>query len=247
MSGLIFVVLIIITRMSSVAPRDWEEVYHNIEVMREGRTAPVDRMGARRTVDLKASKRVQRFQCLVSLILSSQTKDEVIYTAMMRLREHGLTVENLLATSEEELGQMIYPVGFWRNKARYLLQTSGVLADKYEGDIPSTVEELCELAGVGPKVAHLVMNIAWGLQEGIGVDTHVHRISQRLGWVDRECNTPEKTRVGLEAWLPREKWEMVNWLLVGFGQEICLPNNPQCGQCLNRNLCPTGLNWKKTA
>ena len=89
------------------------------------------------------------------------------------------------------------------------------------------------------------MNIAWGVQEGIGVDTHVQRISQRLGWVDRECNTPEKTRVGLESWLPREKWEEVNWLLVGFGQEVCLPTNPHCGLCLNRNVCPTGLDWKK--
>ena len=100
------------TRMSSECHVNWEVVYRNIETMRKGKTAPVDRMGARRTVDLEATNQVQRFQCLVSLMLSSQTKDDVTYAAMMRLREHGLTVENILNTAEVELVRLIYPVGF---------------------------------------------------------------------------------------------------------------------------------------
>ena len=110
--------------------------------------------------------------------------------------------------------------------------------EKYEGDIPSNVEDLCNLAGVGPKVAYLTMNIAWGIQEGIGVDTHVHRIVHRLGWVDTKHDTPEKTRLELQSWLPRDKWDQINWLLVGSGRRSAFLK-PHCGECLNRSLCPT--------
>jgi len=230
-----------------VPPPGWEVCYENIQMMRKGRTAPVDSMGCERAHDKEATPQVQRFQCLVSLMLSSQTKDEVNYAAMLRLREHGLTVENILDTEEEKLGQLIYPVGFWRNKAKYLLRTCKELKEKYASDIPPTVAELCKLPGVGPKMAHLTMNIAWGNQSGIGVDTHVHRIVSRLGWTKQEeCKTPELTRQCLEAWLPKEKWTEINWLLVGFGQEVCLPVGPRCGECLNRELCPVGRNWKES-
>ena len=173
------------------APPGWEKCYQNIITMRKARTAPVDSMGCERAHDQSASQEVQRFQCLVSLMLSSQTKDEVNYAAMLRLREHGLTVENILDTDVEKLGQLIYPVGFWRNKAKYLLKTCSVLKEKYNSDIPPSVSELCKLPGVGPKMAHLTMNIAWGNQSGIGVDTHVHRIVARLRWTKQEeCKTP---------------------------------------------------------
>jgi len=228
-------------------PTEWEKCYENIQTMRKERTAPVDSMGCERAHDQGATPQIQRFQCLVSLMLSSQTKDEVNYAAMMRLREHGLTVENILNTDEEKLGQLIYPVGFWRNKAKYLLRTCTVLKEKYNSDIPDTVAGLCKLPGVGPKMAHLTMNIAWGNQSGIGVDTHVHRIVSRLGWTKQEeCKTPEQTRQCLEAWLPKDKWTEINWLLVGFGQEICLPVGPKCGDCLNKELCPMGREWKES-
>ena len=95
-------------------------------------------------------------------MLSRQTKDEVNFAAMLRLREHGLTVESLLNTDQDTLGKLIYPVGFWRNKAKYLKQVCEILRDKYDDDIPDNVEDLCKLPGVGPKMAHLTMNIAWG-------------------------------------------------------------------------------------
>jgi len=227
---------------SLTAPPHWEAVYSNIQVMRADRSAPVDSMGCERAHDPEQSPQVRRFQCLVSLMLSSQTKDEVNYAAMMRLREHGLTIENIMATSEDRLGELIYPVGFWRMKAKYLKAVCPVLKEKYGGDIPDNVKDLCKLKGVGPKMAHLAMNVAWGQQSGIGVDTHVHRICGRLGWT-KDCVDPEQTRQSLEAWLPKDKWTEINWLLVGFGQQVCLPVGPKCGECLNRGLCPTGQAW----
>ena len=225
-------------------PQNWAKVYSNIKKMREDANAPVDSMGCERAHDMEATPAVRRFQCLVSLMLSSQTKDEVNYAAMMRLREHGLTVQNILKTERETLEKLIYPVGFWRNKAKYIQQACQILHDNYNDDIPDSVEGLCKLPGVGPKMAHLTMNIAWGRQSGIGVDTHVHRIVARLGWTDPEVvKTPEQTRVSLESWLPEDKWTEINWLLVGFGQQVCSPVSPRCGECLNRELCPTGQNY----
>jgi len=224
-------------------PEGWSQQYDNIVKMRADRTAPVDSMGCERSHDKTAVEAVQRFQCLVSLMLSSQTKDEVNFAAMMRLRDHGLTVQNILKTDQKILEKLIYPVGFWRNKAKYIKQTCEILKEKYEYDIPDTVEELCQLPGVGPKMAYLTMNIAWERPTGIGVDTHVHRIVGRLGWTEPGTKTPEHTRRSLEAWLPQDKWIEINWLLVGFGQQVCLPVGPKCGECLNRNLCPVGQNW----
>ena len=232
----------------NLAPENWELVYNNILEMRKDLTAPVDSMGCERAHDKKAEPKVQRFQCLVSLMLSSQTKDEVNYAAMTRLKENGLTVDKLLETDDETLGKLIYPVGFWKNKVKYLKKTSLILKEKYDCDIPDTVKDLCSLPGVGPKMAYICMNIAWKKPTGIGVDTHVHRISNRLKWVhgpkSGPTKNPEDTRKYLESWLPKSKWIEINWLLVGFGQELCRPVNPKCSDCLNRNLCPVGRKAK---
>ncbi|KAL8174984.1 UNVERIFIED_CONTAM: Endonuclease III-like protein 1 [Gekko kuhli] len=214
-------------------PKDWRRHLDNIREMRKEKDAPVDQMGAEKCFDSEAPPEV-----LLSLMLSSQTRDQVTSAAMTRLREHGLTVDNILATEDATLGRLIYPVGFWKSKVRYIKETSAILKRDYRGDIPKTVAELVKLPGVGPKMAHLVMAIAWQNVSGIGVDTHVHRISNRLKWVQRETKLPEETRKALENWLPRELWSEINWLLVGFGQQICLPISPRCGECLNRDICP---------
>lgn len=120
----------------------------------------------------------------------------------------------------------------------YLKKTAAICHAQYNGDIPATLEELVALPGVGPKMAHLTLQVAWRNVVGIGVDTHVHRISNRLGWA--KSNTPEQTRVQLEQWLPREYWGVVNVLLVGFGQKVCLPIGPRCSDCRVNALCPTG-------
>ncbi|XP_037620952.1 endonuclease III-like protein 1 [Sebastes umbrosus] len=220
-------------------PPDWKKQLGYIREMRSGRDAPVDSMGAEKCYDREAPAHVRRFQVLVSLMLSSQTRDQVTAAAMQKLRAHGCTVENILTTDDEALGKLIYPVGFWRTKVKYLKLTSAMLQKEFGGDIPDSVEGLVRLPGVGPKMAHLAMDIAWDQVSGIGVDTHVHRIANRLGWVRKPTKNPEETRKALEEWLPRELWSEINWLLVGFGQQVCLPVSPLCSVCLNQHSCPS--------
>ncbi|GFO47672.1 endonuclease iii homolog [Plakobranchus ocellatus] len=225
-------------------PKLWREHYANIVQMRKARDAPVDTMGCDVISDYKANPQDYRYQVLVSLMLSSQTKDQVTSAAMARLRQHGCSVRNILNTSDEELGRLIYPVGFWKKKVDYIKRASAVLADKYNGDIPDTIKDLCSLPGVGPKMAHLAMKCAWQTITGIGVDTHVHRITNRLNWFRKQTKDPEETRKALEEWLPRELWSEINHLLVGFGQQTCLPVGPKCSECLNKSICPIGRTAK---
>ncbi|XP_058632754.1 endonuclease III-like protein 1 isoform X2 [Onychostoma macrolepis] len=220
-------------------PRDWRTQLSFIREMRSKRDAPVDQMGAEKCYDSEAPPEVRHYQVLISLMLSSQTKDHVTGGAMQRLREHGLSVDAILKMDDETLGKLIYPVGFWRTKVKYIKQTTALIQQEFGGDIPDTVEGLMRLPGVGPKMAHLAMDIAWNRVSGIGVDTHVHRISNRLGWTKKETKTPEETRRALEEWLPRDLWSEINWLLVGFGQQVCLPVSPLCSVCLNQHTCPS--------
>ncbi|XP_058705781.1 endonuclease III-like protein 1 isoform X4 [Poecile atricapillus] len=149
-------------------PPGWREQLERIREMRSSRDAPVDEMGVHKCYDISAPPQVMRYQVLLALMLSSQTKDQVTSAAMLRLRQRGLTVDSVLQMDDESLGQIIYPVGFWRNKVKYIKQTTAILKQKYGGDIPSTVEELVQLPGVGPKMAHLAMHIAWDSVAGIG-------------------------------------------------------------------------------
>ncbi|XP_028904925.1 endonuclease III-like protein 1 isoform X2 [Ornithorhynchus anatinus] len=219
-------------------PPAWRQHLDNIRDMRESRDAPVDQLGVEQCFDRDAPPEVQRYQVLLSLMLSSQTKDQVTAGAMRRLQAHGLSVDGVLRMDDATLGRLIYPVGFWKSKVRFIKQTTAILKDRYRGDIPATVAGLLQLPGVGPKMAHLAMAIAWGAVSGIAVDTHVHRIANRLQWTQTETKSPEQTRAALEDWLPRELWSEINWLLVGFGQQVCLPRHPRCASCLNRTLCP---------
>lgn len=116
---------------------------------------------------------------------------------------------------------------------RYLKQAAIILRDQHNSDIPTTLEGLMSLPGVGPKMAHLCMGAehGWNKVTGIGVDVHVHRITNLWGWQSPPTKTPEETRMALESWLPREKWKEINWLLVGFGQKVCLPVGRKCGEC----------------
>lgn len=112
---------------------------------------------------------------------------------------------------------------------RYLKQAAVLLRDKFNSDIPTTIKDLTSLPGVGPKMAHLCLSAAWDRTEGIGVDVHVHRLTNMWGW--HKTRSPEETRAALEAWLPRDKWREINWLLVGFGQTICPSAGKRCGEC----------------
>lgn len=227
----------------TLPPSDWAALYAAAKRMRQpgGAASPaaVDTMGCERLADRAASPRDQRFHTLVALMLSSQTKDTTNAAAMRRLQTElpshapgtpaGLTLENMLAVAPEVLNELIWAVGFHNNKTRYLKQTAVVLRDQWGGDIPDTIEGLVALPGVGPKMAHLCLSSAWGRTEGIGVDVHVHRITNLWGW--HKTKNPEETRMALQSWLPREKWHEINWLLVGLGQTICAPVGRKCGEC----------------
>lgn len=183
-------------------------------------------------------------------MLSSQTKDTTTALAMRRLQTElpppGLTLENILSVPPETLNALIYAVGFHNNKTKYIKATALILKEKFNSDIPDTIEGLISLPGVGPKMAYLCSSAAWGKTEGIGVDVHVHRITNLWGW--HKTTQPEQTRAALEAWLPRERWHEINHLLVGFGQTICLPVGRRCGECTlsTRGLCAGALAGKKT-
>uniref|UniRef100_A0A1I7V921 Endonuclease III homolog n=1 Tax=Loa loa TaxID=7209 RepID=A0A1I7V921_LOALO len=213
----------------------WKKHLENIKQMRSNWDAPVDSMGCHMLADALAEPKVFRFQTLLSLMLSSQTKDHITAAAMHRLREHGCTVDNLLSIPTEQLQQLLIPVGFYKKKALYIKKVAKILKERYDGDIPNTIEELCSLPGVGEKMAYLAMCNAWDQMKGLGVDTHVHRISNRLGWI--KTSNPKESRIALEALVPREEWQELNKLLVGFGQQTCLPVLPKCSECLNRNIC----------
>ncbi len=205
--------------------------------------AAVDSMGCERCADPSAPAPVQRFQTLVSLMLSSQTKDEVTYAACQRLKGGlgplGFTPAGCAAAPLATLEALIHPVGFFRNKAKFVQAAGAACRDGAHGapgDIPASVEALCRLKGVGPKMAFIAMASAWGKSVGIGVDTHVHRIANRLQWV--KTDSPQQTQAHLQAFLPREEWDALNLLLVGFGQALCTPLAPRCGDCANSAFCP---------
>ncbi|EPS63121.1 hypothetical protein M569_11666, partial [Genlisea aurea] len=187
----------------------------------------------------------RRFAVLISTLMSSQTKDHVTHGAVQRLLENDLlTPEAIDKASEDTIKDLIYPVGFYTIKAHNMKRVASICLSEYNGDIPSTVDELLRLPGVGPKIAHLVMHIAWNDVQGICVDTHVHRICNRLGWVSRpgtkqRTKTPEQTRESLQQWLPKEEWVAINPLLVGFGQTICTPLRPRCSVCTITEFCPS--------
>ncbi|WWC87459.1 uncharacterized protein L201_002348 [Kwoniella dendrophila CBS 6074] len=229
------------------APPKWEEQYKLIEHMRKGIIAPVDNMGCDRprTV-VNDDPKTLRFHMLISLMLSSQTKDPVTSAAVTNLHDNlpgGLTAKSLAEAPIEEIQQLINKVGFWRRKADYIKEASIHLLDKEDGDVPKTLEGLCELKGVGPKMAFLALQCAWDINAGIGVDVHVHRITNRLKWHKPPTTTPEGTRLNLQSWLPSNLHKSINPMLVGFGQVICLPVGPRCDLCLlgQKKLCPSRI------
>jgi len=154
-------------------------------------------------------------------MISLRTKDEVTAAASARLLARAGSPPALAALSEAVIARLIYPAGFYRTKARHLRAAARLLVERHAGRVPETMEELLALPGVGRKTANLVRNLGFGLP-GICVDTHVHRISNRLGWV--HTGTPLETERALERVLPRRYWIPVNGYLVAFGQRTCTPN-----------------------
>jgi endonuclease III len=174
------------------------------------------------------------FQVLVSTILSLRTKDQVTREASMRLLGRADNPQEILRLSEEEIEKLIFPVGFYKTKARTLKQVCSDLLERYAGKVPDEIDELLKLKGVGRKTANLVVTLGYAKQ-GICVDTHVHRVSNRLGYV--KTKTPDQTETALRNKLPKEYWIEYNDLLVTWGQNVCRPISPFCSKCAIQQYC----------
>lgn len=168
------------------------------------------------------------FRILIACLLSLRTRDETTGPAAVRLFAVAATPQALLEVPPARIARLIYPVAFYRTKARVLHALSRALLDRFGGRVPSRLDDLLALPGVGRKTANLVVTAGFGL-EGICVDTHVHRITNRLGFV--VTRRPDDTERALRARLPRRLWIGFNDLLVGFGQNVCHPTSPHCSRC----------------
>ena len=177
------------------------------------------------------------FQVLIATMLSAQTKDAVTAAASERLFRVARTPETMTKLPARQIEELIYPVSFYRNKAVHVRQTCRQILTRYRGRVPSTMDELLTLPGVGRKTANLVLILAHASRENICVDTHVHRIANRLGWV--ATRTPEETERALYRATHRRWWPIINLYLVTWGQNVCRPVYPLCHQCVLADICPT--------
>jgi len=171
---------------------------------------------------------------LISTMISLRTKDEVTTAASERLYEVASNIDELAELPEEQIADLIYPAGFYRTKARHIAECARIIRDTFGGTVPKTVEELTGLPGVGIKTANLTLNLGFGI-EAICVDIHVHRISNRLGWIDTK--TPEESEKALQSVLPRNRWIEVNSLFVSYGKLVCTPVSPKCSECPLSSEC----------
>jgi endonuclease-3 len=161
-------------------------------------------------------------------MISLRTKDDVTMAVSRRLFAAADTPEAVRALPEQRIAELIYPAGFYRTKAGHIKSVAAIITDDYDGRVPDTVDELTRFPGVGRKTANLVLNLGFGIP-AICVDTHVHRIANRFGWVSTQ--TPDQTESALMEIVPRKHWIATNELLVAFGQNVCTPLSPRCSEC----------------
>ena len=176
------------------------------------------------------------FQVLIATMLSAQTRDAVTASSSARLFRVARTPRTMAKLAVKQIEKLIYPVSFYRNKAVHVKRTCEQIMTCFGGHVPETMEELLTLPGVGRKTANLVLILAHRSQQNICVDTHVHRISNRLGWV--RTRTPDETERALYAASHRKWWPVMNLYLVTWGQNVCRPVYPLCGSCAIHHLCP---------
>lgn len=177
------------------------------------------------------------FRILIGCILSLRTKDEVSIPATGRLFERAATPGDMVRLRSSTIEKLIYPAGFFRRKAKQIREICRLLLDDHGGKVPSDMDDLLSLPGVGRKTANLVVTLGFN-QPGICVDTHVHRICNRLGWV--ETGHPDRTEDELRKFLPGRYWIPINEILVRHGQNTCKPIGPRCDECPVCRHCPAG-------
>ena len=205
------------------------EIHHAIRILR--REAPKWQTPI---VTVVAESSKSPFHVLISCILSLRTQDATTAQASRRLFALAGTPAKMLTLPTKKIEKAIYPVGFYRTKARNIRDICRALVEKYSGKVPDEIDELLELKGVGRKTANLVVTLGYR-KPGICVDTHVHRISNRWGYV--RTKTPKETEFALREKLPQQYWIEYNDLLVSFGQQLCRPISPICSQCPVERYC----------
>jgi len=176
------------------------------------------------------------FQVLIATLLSARTQDATTLAASTRLFRVARTPKTMARLSVRQIERLIYPVSFYRHKAKHVKATCRMLVSRFGGRVPATMEELLMLPGVGRKTANLVLILAFKSLKNICVDTHVHRISNRLGWV--RTNTPDETEQALYRTTASRWWPYINLYLVTWGQNVCRPVYPRCGACAIEPYCP---------
>ena len=193
-------------------------------------------------LDLPAVEKISQsqeedpFQVLIATLLSARTQDATTLAASTRLFAVASTPEAMSKLPVRRIERLIYPVSFYRHKARHVKETCRLLIERFGGRVPGTMDELLTLPGVGRKTANLVLILAFKSVRNICVDTHVHRIANRLGWVS--TRTPDETEQALYAATDARWWPIVNLYLVTWGQNVCRPIRPRCETCVIREFCP---------
>lgn len=219
--------------MSVAAPRpqaaDVDRVMRTLARAIEGMERPA-------VEKISDSQQEDPFQVLIATLLSARTQDATTHAASTRLFRKAPTAAALARLPVREIERLIHPVSFYRNKARQVKATAGILVARYGGVVPDNLDELVTLPGVGRKTATLVMILAFRSRRHVCVDTHVHRISNRLGWVRTE--TPEQTEQAIYERIPARWWPLINLYLVTWGQNVCRPVYPRCGECAIATRCP---------
>jgi len=196
----------------------------------------IDRLELPAVEKIAENSQENPFEVLIATMLSAHTRDAVTAAASARLFRAARTPKTMAALTEKQIIKLIYPVSFYRNKAAHVKQTCRILVDTHHGRVPATMDELLLLPGVGRKTANLVLILSFRSRKNICVDTHVHRISNRLGWV--KTRTPEETERALYTATAERWWPYINLYLVTWGQNVCRPIYPRCGMCVIRPHCP---------
>ena len=218
----------------------FEKDFEKIIKMREETPALVDTQGLSSCIDICNSKdkKLMKFQGLVSLMLSPQTKDNITYETTKKLIEYGLNIDNILKISEKELVELIFKVSFHNVKAKNIKKLAEKLREEYNDDAPETLDEIVKFPGIGRKIGLLYLKECCQKTKGVAVDTHIHKIANRLKWVNN-TKDPNKTSIELEKIVDEKYWDEINGILVGFGQEICKSVKPLCdSSCTLTDNCP---------
>lgn len=225
-------------RMESMVIRS-QRIFNKLKVWRKNNIAPVDTMGAHQHSDKQQDSNEQAYQYLIGVILSIQSQDGVTDNLMKILLKDGITIDKYYNMKETDILEKIKGINFNKTKSKYIYESTKMIVDKFGGKVPDTLDNLMKLPGVGNKVANLVLSKAYDKNVGIAVDTHVHRISNRIGLVNTK--TPDNTMKELNKLYEPHQYDDINTYMVGLGQLICKARDTKCLSCPLIEDCNTGM------